>query len=91
MIKWAKQAPPSNAPDTLYAPDIHAVKTALDIVNKWNASGVIDIQIRINVPEVWRLSDSSPIRAGAPILVEPFIDDFCKCSYSRYPARARVT
>lgn len=81
MIKWSKQAQ-FTGPETaaLYAPDMRAVHKALELIKKWNAAEVMDMHVRLNVPEVWRLSDSSPTRAGSRILVEPFIEGFCKCT-----------
>ncbi|TFB03107.1 hypothetical protein CCMA1212_004516 [Trichoderma ghanense] len=59
--------------------DILAVDKALEIVNRFNQLGVVDKEVKINVPQVWRFEDNcNDDWAGQMSLVEPFIQNYQK-------------
>jgi len=59
--------------------DIKAVEKATDLIREWNAAGVVDKVVRMNVPEVWTFKkDSGEHWAGRKVLQEPFIENWEK-------------
>jgi hypothetical protein len=74
VSKWFKAGEVYD--EVFFAKDILAVDKALDILTQWNQSRIIDSQIRLNRPEVWRFVDGE--REGQRHLVEPFIENYTK-------------
>ncbi|OTA06565.1 elongation factor 2 kinase, putative [Trichoderma parareesei] len=59
--------------------DILAVDKALELVNRFNQLGIVDKEIKINVPQVWTFEDNCRDDwAGQMSLVEPFIQNYQK-------------
>ena len=65
----------------LFSLDIKAVEKATDLIREWNAAGVVDKVVRMDVPEVWTFTDGSGEDwAGRKVLQEPFIEDWEICN-----------
>ena len=77
VVKWFKTGAVFS--DDYFTLDIKAVDKALDIVNRFNQSNIINKEVKINVPQVWRFdSDGSPAWAGQRVLCEPYIRNYQK-------------
>ena len=62
VCKWFKSGAVFEA--TFFELDIKAVHKAVEIVKKWNAAGVINKTVRLNIPEVWQWDNGARKRAG---------------------------
>lgn len=52
---------------------------AEELLKDWNASGIVNETIRLNIPAVWKWdSTAGPSRSGKSVLSEPFIDGYEK-------------
>lgn len=74
VIKWPK----SHSLANLFRHDLDAVRVARSIVRGWNAARLIDQDIRVNVPVVWKRGDTIGHLADVKVLVEPYIENFRK-------------
>mmetsp|Transcript_14330 Transcript_14330/g.36602 ORF Transcript_14330/g.36602 Transcript_14330/m.36602 type:complete len:192 (-) Transcript_14330:138-713(-) len=62
-----------------YDTDLKAVREALQLITMWNAKGLVDRMVKLNVPEVWTFDEeSSAAWRGRKVLQEPFIDQYQK-------------
>ncbi|KAH7308492.1 elongation factor 2 kinase [Stachybotrys elegans] len=75
VVKWFKTgAVFSNDYFTL---DIKAVDTALEIVDRFNALGIVNKPVKVNVAQVWTFDDDVDDEwAGQKHLCEPFIQNY---------------
>lgn len=62
--------------DKYFEKDIKAVHKALEIINKFNRERHIDLNIKLNTPEVWTRSSKRRDRSNSLVLVEPFIENY---------------
>lgn len=74
--KWFKSGTVFS--EEFFRSDIKAVDKALEIVTKFNAAGLVDMVVRVNIPEVWKFTEGSGRWAGSMILQEPFIKNYQK-------------
>ncbi|OIW29231.1 kinase-like protein [Coniochaeta ligniaria NRRL 30616] len=82
--KWYKWG--VEVEDDLFEDDLLAVDKALDVVNRFNQLNVADKCVKINIPDVWDLSNGHAYEVEdeynhdyeQPILVEPFIQNYQK-------------
>ena len=58
--------------------DIRAMEKSVELVALWNAQGIIQQPILVNVPQVWHLQETKVFAAGLKVLVEPFIQNYEK-------------
>lgn len=80
VIKWFRSG--HVASNTFFRQDIKAVAKALDIIKKFNRDGIINQHIRLNIPDVWVFGTEAGFLAGKKVLVEPYIENFGKCTFS---------
>lgn len=74
VCKWFKTG--GVLESSFYDIDLSTVKKALELITKWNSSGMVNKMVKINQPEVWRFTGGA--RAGRKILQEPFIAKYQK-------------
>ncbi|KAI1213568.1 kinase-like domain-containing protein [Annulohypoxylon truncatum] len=75
VVKWFKTGAVFEA--DYFTLDIKAVDKALEIINRFNGSNIVNKTVKVNVPEVW-VSKDSPKREGQHALCEPFIQNYQK-------------
>lgn len=62
-----------------YDSDLEASQEAIRLITKWNARGLIDRMVKVNLPEVWTFDNHSGYQwAGKKVLQEPFIEKYQK-------------
>lgn len=74
VAKWFKSGTVYEV--VYFKDDIKAAEKALEILEKWNASGFINRHAYLNMPEVW-IGVSGQIE-GHMLLIEPFIENWVK-------------
>ena len=75
VCKWFKTGGVTE--DRFYATDIATSEKAIELISKWNAKGLIDKMIRVNLPEVWTFKPDSDW-GGRKVMQEPFIANYQK-------------
>ncbi|KAK4108291.1 kinase-like protein [Canariomyces notabilis] len=77
VIKWFKTGVVFE--EDYFTLDIKAVDKALEIVNRFNQLNIVNKTIKINVPQVWRITRSHRSNLiGSRHLIEPFIQNYQK-------------
>ncbi|KAI0106028.1 kinase-like protein [Daldinia grandis] len=74
VIKWFKTG--AVFEEDYFTLDIEAVNKALEIVNRFNESNVVNKSVKVNVPTVWVFTQGA--RARQRVLCEPFIQNYQK-------------
>lgn len=62
--------------------DIKCSVRAMQIVREFNAENIINIHVRVNIPEVGEFKWETGF-GGAHYLLEPFIENYDKCTCER--------
>lgn len=78
VIKWPKHRQVASSHEHPFRLCKYSVRIAISIVDYWNASAIIDQQIFVNLPLVWKLGNDMGSMAGSQVLVEPYIGRFCR-------------
>ena len=76
VCKWFKTG--GVVESSFYDIDLSTVEKALDLITKWNSSGMVNKMVKINQPAVWTFDRNSSARAGKKVLQEPFIANYQK-------------
>jgi hypothetical protein len=75
VCKWFKKG--HHFEESYFREDVKAVEKAIDIIQQFNQSGLINKHIRINRAAVWTFQPGS-IWSGRKVLQEPFIENWVK-------------
>jgi len=64
--------------DSYFAVELEVIAKAAQLIDKFNAAGVIDRVVYLNHPEIWTFTQTGGSFSGAKVLVEPMITNFEK-------------
>jgi hypothetical protein len=76
VCKWFKSG--TTLEEEFFADDIKAVDRALKLIEHFNAAGLVDKVITLNIPEVWTFDSDSSFMGDTKVLQEPFIENYQK-------------
>lgn len=77
VCKWFKTGKVFS--EEFFENDITAVNKSLDIIELFNATNIVGMNIKLNIPQVWTFTGETSLRwRGSKTLIEPFVQNYQK-------------